>query len=171
MILKLTKYTNTPGTFEAEWINREVTPAVGIEGEEGYQPESTKDTTLRVVAYSGDQIDLFRADVVQYGGEIDEALLAEVQAEWVPPPPPPVVIPQSVTMRQARLALLGIGLLDDVDAAIAAIPDPVQRKAAEIEWEYAQTVDRNSPFTQQMAAGLGLTAEQLDSLFTQAAGL
>ena len=77
----------------------------------------------------------------------------------------------TVTMRQARLALLGAGLLTHVDAAIAAIPDPVQRKAAEIEWEYAQTVDRNSPFTQQMAAGLSLTAEQLDALFTQAAGL
>ena len=88
-----------------------------------------------------------------------------------PPPPPPMGIPQSVTMRQARLALLRAGLLDDVDAAIAAIPDPVQRKAAEIEWEYAQTVDRNSPFTQQMAVGLNLTAEQLDALFTQAAGL
>lgn len=87
------------------------------------------------------------------------------------PPAPPVPVPDSVTMRQARLALLGIGLLDDVVAAIAAIPDPVQRKAAEIEWEYAQTVDRNSPFTQQMAAGLSLTAEQLDALFTQAAGL
>ena len=85
--------------------------------------------------------------------------------------PPQPQTPQSVTMRQARLALLGIGLLDDVDAAIAAIPDPVQRKAAGIEWEYAQTVDRNSPFTQQMAAGLNLTAEQLDALFTQAAGL
>ncbi len=90
-----------------------------------------------------------------------------------PEPADPIVpvVPQSVTMRQARLALLGIGLLDDVGAAIAAIPDPVQRKAAEIEWEYAQTVDRNSPFTQQMAAGLNLTAEQLDALFTQAAGL
>lgn len=119
MNLKLTKYTNTPGTFEAEWLD--------------------DDKTVRVIAYRGDQIDLFRADVAQYGGEIDEALLAEVQAEWVPPPPPPVVIPQSVTMRQARLALLGAGLLDDVNSAIAAIPDPVQRKAAEIEWEYAQT--------------------------------
>lgn len=85
--------------------------------------------------------------------------------------PDKLPVPQSVTMRQARLALLGIGLLDDVDTAIAAIPDPVQRKAAQIEWEYAQTVDRNSPFTQQMAAGLSLTAEQLDALFTQAAGL
>lgn len=85
-------------------------------------------------------------------------------------PPPPAII-TSVTMRQARLALLGAGLLDDVDAAIAAITDPVQRKAAEIEWEYAQTVDRDSPFTKQLAQGLGLTDEQKDALFTQAATL
>ena len=82
---------------------------------------------------------------------------------------PPV--PQSVTMRQARLALLQSGMLDDVDAAIAAIPDPVQRKAAEIEWEYAQTVDRNSPFVQQLSAGLGLTDEQKDQLFRTASQL
>ena len=163
--LKLTKYTNTPGTFEAEWYTTEVTPAVGVEGEEGYQPESIKDTTLRVIAYSGDQIDLFRADVAQYGGEIDEALLAEVQAEWVPPPPPPVMIPQSITMRQARLALLGASLLDDVDAAIAAIPDPVQRKAAEIEWEYATVIERNSSLVTVLSAQLGLDAATMDNLF------
>ncbi len=83
----------------------------------------------------------------------------------------PVAPPSSVTMRQARLALLGAGLLDAVEAAIAAMTDATQRRAAEIEWEYAQTVDRNSPFTQQLASGLGLTSEQLDSLFTQAAAL
>ena len=80
-------------------------------------------------------------------------------------------IPKSVTMRQARLALLAIELLDDVDAAIAAIPDPLQRRAAEIEWEYAQTVDRESIFTQQLSTGLGLTPEQLDNLFLQASVL
>ena len=84
---------------------------------------------------------------------------------------PQPVAPQSVTMRQARLALLGAGLLDQVDAAIASIPDPVQRRAAQIEWEYAQTVDRNSPFTQQLAAGLGITDAQKDALFKQAAAL
>lgn len=82
---------------------------------------------------------------------------------------PPV--PQTVTMRQARLALLGTGLLDDVDAAIAAIQDTTQRRAAEIEWEYAQTVDRTSTFTQQLAGGLGLNDAQLDQLFTEASKL
>lgn len=82
----------------------------------------------------------------------------------------PVQIPTSVTMRQARLALLGAGLLDSVNAAIAAMPAH-ERSAAQIEWEYAQTVDRHSPFTQQLAAGLGLTDAQLDALFTTAASL
>ena len=80
-------------------------------------------------------------------------------------------VPQQVTMRQARLALLGAGLLDQVDAAIASIEDPTQRRAAEIEWEYAQTVDRNSPFVQQLSAGLGLTDEQKDQLFRTASQL
>lgn len=84
---------------------------------------------------------------------------------------PTSTVPQSVTMRQARLALLSARLLDDVDAAIATIPDPTTKKAAEIEWEYAQTVDRSSPFTQLLAGGLGLSSEQLDSLFLQGSRL
>ena len=90
-----------------------------------------------------------------------------------PEPADPIVpvVPQSVTMRQARLALLGIGLLDDVDAAIAAIPDPVQRKAAQIEWEYATVIERSSPLVQSLAAGLGLTAADIDDLLTLAATL
>jgi hypothetical protein len=103
-------------------------------------------------------------------GERTEREMTPEEVAALPPVPPPV-IPQSVTMRQARLALLGAGLLDDVDAAIAAIPDATQRRAAEIEWEYAQTVDRTSAFTLQLAGGLGITPEQMDQLFTQAVTL
>ena len=74
----------------------------------------------------------------------------------------------TVTMRQARLALLGAGLLTHVDAAIAAIPDPVQRTAAQIEWEYATVIERNSLLVQSLAAGLGLTAPAIDALFEAA---
>lgn len=82
-------------------------------------------------------------------------------------PPPPVII-SSVTMRQARLALLAAGLLDDVEAAIAGISDVNQRKAAEIEWEYAQEVRRDHQWVQDLASGMGL---DLDTLFQQAAAL
>lgn len=91
-------------------------------------------------------------------------------AEYVAPPPPAPVVPQIVTMRQARLALLGAGLLPMVDAAIAALPSP-QKEAALIEWDYSSEVHRNKPFVQTLAAALSLSTEQLDSLFTQAAQL
>ena len=83
---------------------------------------------------------------------------------------PPAVVPQVVTMRQARLALLGAGLLAQVDAAIDALPEP-QKSAARIEWDYSSEVHRNHPFVQQLGHALGLNDEQLDALFTQAATL
>ena len=87
-----------------------------------------------------------------------------------PPPidPPPVEVPASVTMRQARLALLHAGLLDDVEAALAAIPDETNRRAAQIEWAYAQDVERASPWVQQLTQTLGLDAAMLDELFMMA---
>jgi DNA-binding transcriptional regulator YdaS (Cro superfamily) len=76
------------------------------------------------------------------------------------------LIPSSVTMRQGRLALLAAGKLNLVQASIDAIVDENLRQAAQIEWEYAQTIERNSQFVQQMAEGLDLSEEQLDELFT-----
>lgn len=85
------------------------------------------------------------------------------------PPTEPARI-ESVTMRQARLALLAAGRLADVGAAIEALPSP-DKDAARIEWDYAATVDRSSPFTQQLAGALDLDDAALDKLFTQAAAL
>ena len=76
-----------------------------------------------------------------------------------------------VTMRQARRALLDAGLLDQVDAAIAAIADATERRQAEIDWEYATTVERLWPWVQTLGAALGLSAEALDALFEQASTL
>ena len=85
-----------------------------------------------------------------------------------PADPTPPQVPQQVTPRQARLALLQIGKLDAVSAALAAIPDPAQRTAAQIEWEYATVIERNSPLVTSLAAGLGLTAADIDALFEAA---
>lgn len=79
-------------------------------------------------------------------------------------------IPTVVTMRQARLALLGVGKLDDVAAAIAGLPSP-QKEAAQIEWEYSSEVKRDSALVTQLAPALGLDAAALDALFTTAATL
>lgn len=74
--------------------------------------------------------------------------------------------PRSVTMRQARLALLQAGLLNHVAQAISQASMAVQ-----IEWEYAATVERGNDLTLSIAAGLGMTSEQIDALFVTAASL
>jgi hypothetical protein len=79
-------------------------------------------------------------------------------------------VPQSVSMRQARLALSAAGKLAAVDAAIASLPEP-QKTAALIEWEYSAAVRRTQPLVLSLAPALGFTDEQLDALFIQAATL
>lgn len=80
-------------------------------------------------------------------------------------------VPTVVTMRHARLALLQAGLLSQVEAAIAAIEDPVQRQAVQIEWEYAAEINREHPWVQGLATALGLNETQLDDLFVAASRL
>jgi hypothetical protein len=82
--------------------------------------------------------------------------------------PPPSNAPSSVTMRQARLALLEAELLTQVNAEIDTMTGD-EGEAAKIEWEYAQDVNRSSALVQSLAAALSLTEEQLDDLFEAAA--
>jgi len=79
-------------------------------------------------------------------------------------------VPQSVTMRQARLALLAAGLLPAVNAAIASMPEP-DKTAAQITWDYASSVDRGFGMVPQLAAALGMTETQIDDLFIAASQL
>lgn len=83
---------------------------------------------------------------------------------------PPQPVPATVTMRQARLALLGAGLLASVGAAIDSLPS-TQKEAARIEWEYATEVQRSSGLVPMMGAALGLDDAGLDALFVAAAAL
>ncbi|UGA46806.1 hypothetical protein HU230_0012485 [Bradyrhizobium quebecense] len=75
-------------------------------------------------------------------------------------------VPQTVTPLQARLALLGAGLLDQVTAAVNAAGG-----ATLITWNYAAQFDRNDPMILSLGAALNLTAAQIDALFVQAAKL
>lgn len=87
-----------------------------------------------------------------------------------PADPPPVPVITSVTMRQARLALLQAGLLSSVEAVIAGLPEP-GRTEAQIEWEYAQEVRRDSPLVSMLCAALELDDAKLDALFVYAVRL
>jgi hypothetical protein len=81
-----------------------------------------------------------------------------------------IPVPQSVTPRQARLALLQSAKLAAVDAAIAALPDP-QKSEAQIEWEYARDIFRDSPLVKTLGAALGMDDADMDGLFIAAVAL
>jgi hypothetical protein len=105
--------------------------------------------------------------------EVPEGVRANIgdsadPATWLvlTPPPAPSAVPQSITMRQARLALLGAGLLDAVNVGITGMS-----QAAQIEWEYAATVERTNPLIAALASALALTPGQVDALFVAGAAL
>ena len=86
------------------------------------------------------------------------------------PPQPTPSVPQEVTMRQARLALLEKGLLANVQPAINSLPEPDKTKA-QIEWEYSNALQRGNPFVAVLGTALGLSSQDLDDLFIQASAL
>lgn len=96
------------------------------------------------------------ADTVALAARVEEARKSKV--------------PQAVTMRQARLALLGANLLTTVSAAVAAWPG-AQGDAARIEWEFSSEVLRRQPLVVALGAQLSLSELQMDNLFTLAATL
>lgn len=72
-------------------------------------------------------------------------------------------VPQTITQKQARLALLGAGLLASVNAAVQAAGG-----AAQITWEYASVIERFDPLILTLGPTLGLSSAQIDQLFITA---
>ena len=123
-----------------------------------YQYTSPENTVVAVIDDDGISRSSCLASILPEGTVIEP---------YVAPPTP---IPTTLTMRQARLVLLGAGLLNSVATAINALPSP-QKEAAQIEWEYSNEVQRNNGFVSQLAPALGLTEAQLDALFLAGAAL
>ena len=92
-----------------------------------------------------------------------------VNVDW-PEAPSNEGIPAIITPRQARLALSSQGLLSQVQNAIDSLPES-NREVVNIEWEYAVSIERASPWIASLGEALGLTSQQLDDLFILAATL
>lgn len=76
-----------------------------------------------------------------------------------------IVVPKSITMRQARLYLLSKDLLDNVEALVST------NKAWQIEWEYASDVHRTNQLIPAIQSALGLFDTDVDDMFIEASKL
>ena len=104
----------------------------------------------------GERIELTQSEI--------DARQAEIDA-YVEP------TPQSVSMAQARLALLETGRLADVETTLNAMEGGAKTKAL-IEWEFQTVVHRNRDLVLNvLGAGLGMIDSEIDDLFILAASL
>lgn len=76
----------------------------------------------------------------------------------------PKVVPQTITMRQARLALLALSKLSIIETAIEDLND----KAITIEWDFATEIDRSNQLVNSLCEGLGMSKDDVDNLFIYA---
>lgn len=78
-------------------------------------------------------------------------------------------VPEAVTRRQLKEELIACDLIDQVEAALAAIPDTKARRIAQNWWTESQDFRRDHPLIAQIGQALGLTAEQIDAHWIAAA--
>lgn len=83
------------------------------------------------------------------------------------PPPAPEPVPEKIMLWQARAILDMTGSLAAANAAVAASKNP----ALKAVWEYGNEISRSSGVIDDLGAGIGLTKDQIDDLFRNAAAL
>jgi hypothetical protein len=101
------------------------------------------------------------------------AMTPEEEAEHIASLVPAVEVPSEVMFRQAktqmRLTAHGqTNLWDAACAAVEAITNPAQKVVMEGFLYDSSVYERNRPELLALATALGLTSEQLDTLFTAA---
>ena len=79
-------------------------------------------------------------------------------------------LPETIANWRAKAVLALAGLIPAVELALDSMPEP-GRTVARYAWDGGADLARNGPTVLALAAALGLTDEQLDAMFTQAASL
>lgn len=97
--------------------------------------------------------------------------LSEEEATILLSKPVPVTVPGFLTKKQAKQALILVGMFSNVKAAIESIPDETQRLMVQVAWDDSATFERSDSTLLMLASALGLTDEELDQLFIMGAQL
>ena len=134
--------------------------------------------------YSEERLDQMKNDI-QDGQLVSEWITVEVTEDeigfltggyryinqvWIAPEPVETVIevPLSISKMKLRMQLILSGIpLASIYAAIEQIPNSVQKEIVFTKWEHAVTFDRTDETLNSMAQMLGMTQEQLDTIFIE----
>lgn len=87
-------------------------------------------------------------------------------AEVIEAPVGPAPVPAIVSRRQAKLALLDAGLLDDAETIVASADQETR-----INWTDAVEFRRDHPLIAAIGGALNMTSDQIDDLFRLAIAL
>ena len=87
----------------------------------------------------------------------------------VSPPSASVPVPFEVSRRQARQQLIVMDLIGNVQPVIDAIADDTARALVQSFWDDSGVFERGHPQMIELAVAIGLSAEQLDDAFIEAA--
>lgn len=124
---------------------------------------------------SGETLDpRYHVNLAWHGREPEAAFQASLVVpatptrgcDVAPPPTPQPPVPSVIPAWKGKAALREAGLLDAVEAAVAAAGGRVQDA-----WTGASEWSRHSDFLQALAAVLGLDGPQVDQMFRDAAAI
>lgn len=124
-----------------------------------------KDTAGTVYAYESDgsQDAWIKPDLVPMSDADAQAYVQSVLDAQA------ATVPTVVSRAQGKAALIQAGLWQQVLDYVAAITDPTQKALADVALNDTTEWRRDSPFLATVAAGIGLSDQQLDDLFVAAA--
>ena len=82
-----------------------------------------------------------------------------------------ILIPESISKRQAKQQLLLDGKLNQVQEVIDSISDETERMMAQLYWDDSTEFERIHPTLVGLGTALGLTEAELDMMFINASKL
>ena len=71
----------------------------------------------------------------------------------------------TISLRQAREALIEKGLFDNVESILASVEDPKEKKILTNYWEYSQEFQRDHKLLGLITQALGMTDDEVDEFF------
>jgi len=84
------------------------------------------------------------------------------------PPPAPVPVPESLSQREFRLALIDTGISESqIVTQLEKLEEPARSKA-KIDFDRAARIERSYPLVTQIASAFGLSDAEVDDLFRNA---